>query len=89
MAVRYGALNSRVARSAAVMLLGGLDDRHADGHVFRRPHLGPRPPFRTNRLNRKAVTEERVVARLVQPARRQFEAGRVRPAGMADFHERP
>src|SRR5262249_24936168 len=49
-------------------MLGRLDDWDADADVLRRPGLRARARARADRLDRKPVGEQRMMAQLVQPA---------------------
>ena len=50
-------------------MLGGFDDGNADANVLRGPDLGTRARTRADRLDRKPVGEQHMMAELVQAAR--------------------
>ena len=50
-------------------MLGGFDDGNADANVLRGPDLGTCARTRADRLDRKPVGEQHMMAELVQAAR--------------------
>ncbi len=61
--------------------------RNGDHEVLRRPDLRARSALRADRLHRQPVSEQRVVAHLVQRPRREREARRVHAAAVAQVDE--
>ena len=71
------------------MCSGVCERRHAGRDVLGQPDLGAGARPGADRLHGEPVAEHDVVTRLVQFARRQFEAGRVDAPAIAEIQETP
>ena len=68
-------------------VLRRLDHGRADGHVLRKPDLRTWFGVRADRLHGEAVSEHRVVARLIETSRRQLESRGMDADPVPQLHE--